>query len=872
MQSYRGATHSFVLDEELSQRLKALSRREGVTLFMVLLGAYGVLLSRYSGAQEVVVGTPVAGRTRMETEGLIGFFVNTLALRVKVQGERSFREVLEGVRRVALGGYEHQELPFEKLVEELQPERDLSRNPLFQVFFNMLNFPYDRFEFPGLTLEPLMMPESSSKFDMTLYVDDQNEQLKFNLVYNADLFEPERMLEMLKQYERLLSQIVDRPEENVYHYSLLTESSATVLPDPTKALTHARGESLHELFARQAERMPDQFAVVDPEEALTYGEIDRLSNQVANYLCAGGVQAGEIVAVYGHRSATLIWTLLGVLKAGAAFTVLDPSYPSSYLCRLAHLANSRACLHLSKAGALPETLSEFVASLSENLYLELPSLADEAHARLCNYSVEEPKRVFKRDALAYVAFTSGSTGNPKGIAGEHGPVVHFIHWQTKTFALHERDRFSMLSGLSHDPLLRDIFSPLSLGALLCIPDQEKMRAPGYLANWMGQQAVTVSHLTPAMLQLLLEAPARGTSQLTEDSVLRSLRYAFFGGDVLTWRDVKRLKALVPAITCVNFYGATETPQAVAHFVIPGSEGRDREADSTTHASEIIPIGQGISDVQLLVFNAARQLAGVCEKGEIYVRTPYLARGYVADEALTRERFLPDLFAPPSTTRLYRTGDNGRYCPDGAVEFLGRNDQQLKIRGYRVEPAEVGDVLHDYKAVRQALVTLREDATGDKKLVAYLVLHEGQQVTSAELREHARERLPEYMIPSAFITLDTMPLTPNGKVDYQRLPSFETRRPENFQALPGGPVEEMLVELWSEVLGVDQVSVHDNFFDLGGHSLLATRLISRVRETFQIEIELRSLFDAPTVSTLAEKVRLAMRNGRETALPPLRPVR
>jgi amino acid adenylation domain-containing protein len=854
VQTYRGARQSLLLPKPLSDALRALSQRQGVTLFMTLLAAFQTLLHRHTGQDDLWVGAPIAGRTRTEIEGLIGFFVNTLVLRTDLSGNPPFQELLGRVREVALAAYAHQELPFERLVEALQPQRQLSHPPLFQVFFNMLNLQDNRITLPGLAVEALSAPDVEAKFDVTLYVRERSESLQFELVYNADLFEPRRMGAMLEQLHHLLTQIVDHPEARLAQFSLVTPTAEALLPNPAQALCSDWLGGAHRRFAQQARRVPQRPAVVDAHEVWSYAELEAWSNRLANYLRARGIQQQDVVAIYAHRSASLVWALLGVLKAGAAFTILDPAYPASRLIDCLRLAAPRGWIQMRAAGPPPEALEEFLATLSWRCRLELPQrTAAEVEALLQGYSTDNPGDMVGPDDLAYVVFTSGSTGKPKGILGAHRPISHFLAWYSQAFGLSASDRFGMLSGLSHDPLLRDILTPLWLGGTLCIPDPESLWSPGRLSDWMRQQELSVVHLTPAMGQLLTDMPSSSAAGTSEAMRLRSLRYACFGGDVLTKRHVAKLQALAPSAACVNFYGATETPQAMGYFIIPSAEDRDRHpGPEQEQLPESIPLGRGIQDVQLLVLNGARRLAGIGEPGEIYVRTPYLAQGYVDDEALTHERFIANPFTATAGDRLYRTGDLGRYLPDGAIQFLGRRDHQVNIRGFRIELGEIEAVLDQHPAVRQTAVVARQDATEDTRLVAYMTPRQSPPPPSETLRRFLEGRLPHYMVPATYVWLDALPLTPHGKVDRRALPTPDLNLPRSARTriASRNTVERQLTGIWEQVLGVHPIGVQDNFFDLGGHSLLAVRLFAHIERVVGQRLPLASLFQAPTIEAQA----------------------
>jgi amino acid adenylation domain-containing protein len=846
-----------VIREPLAGRVRALGAQARASLFMTLLAAFKTLLARLAGVEDVVVGTPAAGRNRAEVEGLIGFFVNTLALRTDLSGGPSFTELLGRVREAFLDAYEHQDVPFEKLVEELAPARSLAHAPLVQVSFNMLNFSGPPAPgFPGLTVKRLTPPETGAKYDLTLYAQDEPIGITLTLVYSADLFEEPRMVGLLAQFESLLEQVVAEPGRSVGQHSLIA-GARKVLPDPTAELTAEWRGPAHALLAEQARLTPDRTALADATQTWAYRELDERSDRLAARLIAAGVQRRDAVAIYAHRSAPLVWAVFGVLKAGAAFVILDPAYPAQRLADYLRAASPSAWLHVAAAGEPPPAVEEALAGMPLALRLKLhPHGADE---ELAGQTV--PPAEVRPGDLAYVAFTSGSTGKPKGVLGTHGSLTHYPRWVGETFGVGETDRFSMLSGLSHDPLLRDIFTPLQLGAALCIPDPELFGRPGRLAEWMRDEQITVANLTPAMARLLGELPA----QLAGLELTR-LRRAFFVGDVLTRRDVADFKRLAPSAACVNLYGATETQRALAFHVV--AEGAGAGADEAAAAKEVLPVGRGIEGVQLLVLNGARQQAGVGEAGEIYFRSPHLAKGYLDDPELTRARFLLNPFTKAAGDRLYRTGDLGRYLPDGQVSVNGRADTQVKVRGFRVELGEVEAALRCDAGILDCAAVLREDDGGERRLVAYLVTREGFGAGDAELREHLRERLPDYMIPSAFVPLEAMPVTPNGKVDRSALPAPDETRGRDRYVPPQTPVEEALAQIWCQALNVAGAGRDDNFFALGGHSLLTMRVLARVREVLQVELPLRSLFEAPTLGAFAARVEAAMRGEAERPAPPI----
>ncbi|HEX3554514.1 MAG TPA: non-ribosomal peptide synthase/polyketide synthase, partial [Thermoanaerobaculia bacterium] len=853
LQTSAGGLRGLTLSTDLVDGLRALSRRRGATLFMTLLAAGQLLLARLAGQEDILVGSPIAGRNRAEVEGLIGCFLNTLVLRTDLSGSPSFDELLDRVRESTLDAYAHQDLPFERLLEELRPERDLSRTPLFQVFFNMLSFPEVALRLPGLQLWPESVSSPLAKFDMTFYLKETEGGLQVDLVYNSDLFDAVRAEELLAQYELVLRAVAAEPERAIGGISLVTAGATARLPDPTAALSARWEGAVHDLFSGHARRSPGSLAAVDPAETWTYGELEAQANRLAGWLGAGGLTAGDVVALWAHRSAPLVWGVLGVLKAGAVFIMLDPRYPAPRQAQMLRLARPRAWLQVEAAGPVPEELGRELDDLGCSCRLRLPARADDRGA-LDDFPPEPPGVTVGPDAAAYVAFTSGSTGVPKGVRGRHGSLSHFIPWLRQRFHLGADDRFSMLSGLAHDPLHRDLFTPLQLGAAVVIPDPARMDEPGWLAAWMRREGVTIAHLTPALGQIL--TAGNETEAGTE---VPSLRHVFLVGDVLTRRDVARLRRLAPRVTVVNYYGSTETQRAVGYHV---AEGPDRE-----RVKEVLPLGRGTPDVQLLVLNAAGALAGVGELGELSVRSPHLALGYLGDPQLTAERFAVNPFTGSPDDRLYRTGDLGRYLPNGEAVFAGRADTQVKVRGFRIELGEIEAVLLGFPGVREAVVVARQDGGDERYLAAYVVPAGGAALAAPELRAFLRERLPDYMVPAAFMLLERLPLTPNRKVDRRALPAPDRNSRESAFVAPDGAVEELLADLWSELLGVARIGANDHFFDLGGHSLLASRLLSRIRALLGVELSLRRIFELPTLRGLAREIAL-LRNAGATVAPPL----
>ncbi|HEY2292939.1 MAG TPA: amino acid adenylation domain-containing protein, partial [Thermoanaerobaculia bacterium] len=843
VQTFRGGNLWLEAPEALAEALRRLAREERTSLFMVLLAALDLLLARLSGQDDVVVGSPIAGRQRAETEELIGLFLNTLALRTDLTGDPTFRELLARVRETTLGAYAHQDIPFEALLADLKPARDLSRTPVFQVLLNMLSFPPAQGRLPdGLEIAPGPPPQPESKFDLTLYISEAGGAIRFDLVYNADLFDAPRMEELLRQYRAVLAAAAGDPGRRTGSVSLLTPEAAAVLPDPVRLLpVEEPSMAVHQRFLARARQHPGRPAAVDARGVWTWGDLDaasgRLAARVLERSMEAGVAAAAPVAVWAHRAAPLAAALLGVLRAGAAFAILDPAYPPARLAAAVARVRPRAWVEVPGAPPVPDEVAAALAGVPR-FQVEGPGLTVDPAA---------PCAAVHPDAPAWIAFTSGSTGEPKGIVGSHRPLSHFLGWHERTFGLGEGDRFSLLSGLAHDPLLRDLFTPLWTGGELRVPAPERMGEPGWLAGWLAAEGVTVAHLTPAMARLL----ALGETA----EPLGALRLVCSGGEALTGGDVERLRRLAPRAVLANFYGATETPQAMAWKTVePGP------------APARVPLGRGIDGVDLLVLGRAGEPAGVGELGEICVRTPYLALGYLDDPAGTAERF-----APAPAGRLYRTGDLGRYLSGGEVTWARRADRQVKVRGFRIEPAEIEAALVRAGA-REAAVVLRSDRSDRSvgssagQLVAYVT----GGATAAELRQALRAQLPDFMMPALFVALPALPLTPNGKLDWRALPA-PRREGAEIGAAPRNLVEEQLAGLWADLLRLDRIGVHDDFFTLGGHSLLATQLVSRLREAFQVELPLRAVFEAPTIAGQAARIERELRTAGGTLAPPVRRV-
>ncbi len=842
---FRAGTHEEQLGPTLTRALGDLGREAGATQAMVLLAAFAVLLGRLAGQTQVVVGCPIANRQDRASEGLVGFLVNVLALCVDLEGNPTFRELLGRVRAASLDAYDNKDIPLERVLEDLRPGRDRRALPV-GVLLNVLNMETFagnatlNLDLDGLAAEPIVLASPESKFELTLYVREEGGQVHFEFVYDAGLFDRERILEMAEELRALLEAVTSRPDERILHSSLVTHRPAPMLPHPERPLVPSpaagglevspRGPgTILDGFIRSAARTPGQPAVVDGHRSLSYAELQSSSNRIAGALFGMGVKAGDFVAIYGHRSASLVAAILGVLKTGAAFYLLDSAYPPARLVTQLAQVVPRAWIEVQGGPQVSTELHATVAASVGRAQLKVPAvLTPKWRADLPS---DAPPVEVRPDAIAYVVFTSGTTGVPKAIATTHEPLVHFLGWHTRTFGFSREDRFSMLSGIGHDPLLRDVFTPLWCGATLCVPDPERFGEPGYLAGWAAEARISAAHITPSTCELLTRTASAGAK-------LPSLRYAFFAGEALLMEHVRALRALAPSVRCVNFYGTSETPQAMGWFPVDRDFADGRPA----------PLGKGIDDCELWVLNTDGQPCGIGELGEICVRTRYLAEGYWGDGAGTAQRFVQNPWSIDAHDRVYRTGDLGRHGLDGSVELFGRGDDQIKVRGFRVEPREIQAVLMGQPGVRACVVVARDDEVAGRQLVAYVA---PRAVDPHALRRALQSSLPDYMVPSAIVLLDDLPLTPNGKLDKGRLPAPQTDQVPQNKEMPSTPLQRALADIWAELLGVQEVGIHDDFFELGGHSLLATMVVARVRGTLGLELSLRQLFEAPTIADLAK---------------------
>jgi len=832
VQTHRGGHCSLQLSRELMSSLNALSQRKGVTLFMMMLAAFMILLHRLSAQDDIIVGTPIAGRNCSETEGLIGVFLNTLVMRTDFSGNPSFCSILDRIRKTALDAYVHQDLPFEKLVEALRPERNLSSTPLFQAMLNMLNLSYNAIE-PSELREDMI--EMDSKFDLTLYVSLNDDRMLLDLVYNADLFEGLRMMEMLEQMKYLLEQIVEDPEKSIGLYSLRTHRSAAFLPDPTAVVPEPYYPPVIDMFLSHVDRSPSHPAVSQNGVTWTYRQLSESVYHLSGVLRSYGIAKGEVVAVTGARSFGIVSCMAAVLMSGGVLLTIDQNLPDSRKILMCQEAQAKCLLHIGDRQGASHWCDEIFPSRIVSVDKD-KGLTFNSEKSLDLSQIDLPE--LSPDDAAYIFFTSGTTGVPKGVLGRHKGLSHFLVWQRDTFAVGASDRCAQLTNLSFDVVLRDIFLPLVSGATLYLPDESEGPVSDRVLSWLDRERITLLHAVPSVSQSWLDSIPPGIT-------LGSLRNVFFAGEPLRESFLRKWSHAFPSLgKIVNLYGPTETTLAKCFYVLP-SEIR----------AGIQPIGWPLPETQALILAENGQLCGIGEIGEIVLRTPFRTLGYVNNFQEQQKRFLRNHFRDDSNDVVYYTGDLGRYRPDGSLTILGRIDDQVKIRGIRIEPDEITTILERHPYVRSAVVTAWENSHEEYILVAYIVSSGQGKITVSELRSHLSKQLPNYMIPSVFVELYSLPLTPNGKVDRKSLPAPESERPEmkDSYSAPRTPIEELLTEIWCEVLGVKKAGVHDNFFELGGHSLLATQVISRLRNVLQMETPLRFLFEAPTPAGLATRI-------------------
>ena len=854
VQTFCGATQEFKIDQNLSKQIKTFSQQSGATLFHTLLAAFVVLMFRYSGQDDICIGSPIANRNRREIESLIGFFVNTLVLRNQIKGNPTFSEFLSQVRQVATSAYTHQDVPFEQVVEALQPERSLSYNPLFQVVFVLENFLLDTLELPDVTLTPQFVERGTSQFDLTLAVWQTKQGLIGSWEYNSDLFEPDTIARMTSHFQTLLAAIIANPNQPIgelpllsqqERHQLLVEWNDTYTPYP-------KSKCIHELFEEQVEKTPYAVAVVYEDESLTYQQLNLRANQLAQYLRSAklsrsdslGVKPEVLVGICIERSPLMLVGLLGILKAGGAYVPLDPAYPQDRLAFM--LADAQVSVLLTQE-SLVTTLPPHQAQV-----VCLDSVTFSAIAENLPHTVTT-------DNLAYVIYTSGSTGRPKGVQIEHRGLLNLVFWHQQAFAVSSLDRVTQVAGVAFDACGWEIWPYLTAGASIHFPNDEIRLDSEQLRDWLLSKAITISFLPTPMAEKILSLnwPANA-----------ALRTLLTGGDQL-----HQYPSTSHPFQVVNNYGPTENTVVTTSGAV------------TLKQQTYLPpaIGRAIANTQVYILDSLLQPVPIGVTGELYIGGESLARGYLHRPDLTAERFIRNPFkrsrgqgtgGKGECDRLYKTGDLVRYQADGNIEFLGRIDNQVKIRGFRIELSEIEAILTQHPQVRDAVAIAREDIPGVKSLAAYII-PELAQPTSNELRLFLKSKLPSYMVPASFTFLEVLPITPNGKVDRRALPvpEFESDESTGFVS-PHTHTQEVLAKIWREVLVLKQVGIHDNFFELGGDSIISMQIIAKANQA-GLKLTPKQLFQHQTIAELATVagiiISVQSEQGLVTGVVPLTPI-
>jgi len=828
-QTYRGARSSFALPPALTVALKRVSQQEGATLFMALLAAFQVLLARYTGQDDIVVGSPIANRQRTELEGLIGFFVNTLVLRTEVSGNPTFRELLCRVRTECLEAYAHQDIPFEQLVEELHVPRELSHSPLVQTFFALQNVPRHVLEFPGLATSRMRVENLTAKFDLSLYMwEEETGDLTGEVEYNIDLFDEGTIVRLTEHYQMLLEGSVADPDAPIATLPLLTSAERQqLLVEWNNTQRDYPGEQcVSHLFEAQVERTPDVVAVVYESQRLTYRELNVRANQLAHFLQRLGVGPEVLVGLCVERSLDTMVGLLGILKAGGTYVSLDPTYPVE---RLRFMLQDAHPLVLLTQQALSDRFPPHEARV---VYLN----AD--WAQIAQEAKSNPESRVTADTLAYVLYTSGSTGQPKGVLGLHRGLFNRFAWMWETYPFAADEVCCQKTALNFVDSLWELLGPLLQGVRLVIIPERSVKDPVLLVQTLAQHQITRLVLVPSLLRMLLDIHSDLQARLPH------LCLWITSGEELTAELARQFQRQLPQRTLLNLYGSSEVSADVTWSDI-----------RLALTEEPVTIGRPIANTQVYILDPSLQPVPVGVPGELYIGGAGLARGYLNRPELTAERFISHPFSPVPGARLYKTGDLGRYRPDGTIEYLGRLDHQVKLRGFRIELGEIETILRQHPAVQDTVVVLREDTSSDKRLIAYIALQQEQQSIERELRRFLQEKLPDYMVPSAFVILKTLPLTPNGKVDRRALPAPPPTLAEERQFVaPQGPLAIQITKIWEQALGIQPISITDNFFELGGTSLLAARVVTQTSKVLGKELPLATFFQAPTVEQLAALFR------------------
>ncbi len=815
-QTFAGETHRFILSPDLTNILEKFCQQDEVTLFMALLTVFTILLRRYSGQNDIIIGTPVANRNLPEIENLIGIFINTIVLRTNVDDDPSFRELLKRVKKVSLEAYAHQDLPFEKLVEELKPKRDLSRTPIFQVVFNLQNSPMPNLEIPDLKIIPLQIDSGVSQFDLSLMMIKAEGQYNCTVEYNSDLFTPATIKRMFDSFQLMLENTLANPDcpvsrlkvvDENYLYHVIHELNQTQLNFPHE-------KCLQQLFEEQVQKTPETVAVIHNDKSLIYAELNYRSNQLARHLQSLGVKTGVRVGIFMEKTLEITEALLASLKAGGTYVPISTSFPPERVKFILEDANVQVLLTNVDTASLSETTVHIV-NLNSDLFL-----STDDYSNLPTYVTP--------DDLAYIIYTSGSTGQPKGVMVQHSALVNFLWSMQITPGINKDDILLSVTSVSFDIAALELFLPLMVGATIVIAGKEIMANPLSIADAINRYNVNMMQATPAIWQLLIESGWPGKHGLK----------ALCGGDALTRKSADQILDRVGSLW--NMYGPTET-------TIWSAVSQIQKGNTP------ITIGQPIGNTQLYILDKCMQPVPIGVAGELHIGGKGLAQGYLNLLHLTNEKFISDSFSSKACDRLYKTGDRAHYLPDYSIEIIGRTDDQVKIHGHRIELGEITSVLMQHPSVSDAMVITQAENSGDKRLLAYFVSKQNQSLTTNELQEFARKKLPAYMIPAAFIPLNELPLTPNGKIDRRSLPIPEDLRQSNGYLAPRNEIEQILADIWQNVLEIEQVGIHDNFFDLGGASIQSLQVVAAA-SLARLRLSPEMIFKYQTIAELAEQLK------------------
>lgn len=838
--SYSGELYPFEFSAELGRALKALSKHYNVTLFMVMAAAFTTLLHRYTGSKDICIGYPVAGRSQSQTAALIGFFVNTLVLRCRVDADLPFSELLLQLREQALQDQNHQELSFGQLLDALNPVRNVSHTPLFQVLLAVQNVPTPTFKMQDVAVTPLTMNNRIAQFDLSLFIDERDDKLHGSFEYSTDLFDADTIAGMAGHLQMLLTGATDNPAAPLQRLDMLSdyERRQLLVGFSGAAIDYAEEQLIHRLFERQAEQTPEACALVYEGLTLSYQQLNRRANRLAHHLLALGVHCEDRVAICVERSFEMVIGLLAILKAGAAYVPLDPDYPAE---RLDTMFDDCSPAALITQGNLLAANGQSIPVIVLDDEDTLVAIAEQPDSN------PDPLALgLTPDHLAYVIYTSGSTGRPKGAMNQHGGVVNRLLWAQSEYRLSAADRVLQKTPFSFDVSVWEFFLPLLAGAGLVLAKPKGHQEPQYLLDLIEQTGVTTLHFVPSMLHVFLEH--------LDAQKCRSLRQILCSGEALPHALQVRTQHGLPDVALHNLYGPTEAAVDVSAWRCR----RDSNRNS-------VPIGHAIANTAIYILDPQLELVPIGVSGEIYIGGVAVGRGYLNRPELTAERFMPDPFQQGK--RMYKTGDLARRWADGAIDYLGRNDFQVKIRGFRIELGEIENRLSACAGVREAIVIAREDGHGDKRLVAYLTQDHSNELSIAGLRADLAATLPDYMLPSAFVVLPSLPLTANGKLERSALPAPDADAVicQRYEA-PQGPIEIALAGIWQALLELERVGRNDHFFELGGHSLMALSLVERLRQEGW-PLEARAVFANPILSSLAATIADNRSAGPVFDMPP-----